>query len=186
LLNDSIGWAVGSFSFRHDLALEVPTIVSTLDGGASWKASLLFPMSLRDPPEYDECGDFSFYDASHGCLIAKTFQDHTPVLLSTSDGGITWQRCLESSSGLSTVLMYDSIHGWAGGAYGSFHILTDRRTEIRTQRAHQAPFKASVRADIIGGNYLLDGKRLTGNTVRGVAITPVPGRKKTTRINFVR
>ncbi len=96
------GWAVGPNA-----------LVRTTDGGAHWQ-------QLAEP--CPQLAEVHFVSLTQGFGVAdSTLLGTNGELMSTSDAGMTWQR-LPSPSGLQSVCIDGSGHGWLGAngdIYGS-------------------------------------------------------------------
>jgi photosystem II stability/assembly factor-like uncharacterized protein len=92
-------------------------VMKTIDGGKTW-ALLPTPSNLEVAPVYM---GMHFIDASHGFVLACVpGQPGTCGLfrvISTSDGGLTWQvgSLLPDGVGAVSLWFTDSLHGWVSG-----------------------------------------------------------------------
>ena len=96
------GWAVGGgFTATTKYPPMPPTIVATTDGGAHWHGQ---PLWVDDDTDWDlnlilntDLYAVYFTDARHGWTVGRTYtyDDHKyhGLLLSTDDGGASWQSC---------------------------------------------------------------------------------------------
>jgi photosystem II stability/assembly factor-like uncharacterized protein len=99
-------------------------LLKTTDGGKTWNR-LYLPGSDQANISFNGY-NLRFIDAMHGFVGAyRKLQPFGQVwfILSTSDGGQTWQQInLPSGVGLETFWFSDSLHGWilGGGAAGPY------------------------------------------------------------------
>jgi photosystem II stability/assembly factor-like uncharacterized protein len=113
------GWAVGYKGGGETLGDSPGLIMATSDGGATWHE--------QDASSAGSTGEFSsvsFADPTHGVVVGERSDDSGAVvgtvILTTSDGGATWQMqdsstAQISTSGLNSVSLADAVHGWAVG-----------------------------------------------------------------------
>jgi photosystem II stability/assembly factor-like uncharacterized protein len=113
------GWAAGGKG----------ALLSTEDGGASWK--------LRTPaPTEDALRDIHFVDEQNGWAVCerdwyrlKTKEEPRSYLLRTSDGGRTWARVevagADVDARLVGVRFAGREHGWAFGELGALYTTAD-------------------------------------------------------------
>jgi photosystem II stability/assembly factor-like uncharacterized protein len=98
-LNPDTGWIAGDYK----------TIYATIDGGKNW-------ISQHD---YQLTGsyflnDIHFYDAQHGCAAGGAMIEHDPVIMTTNDGGETWQEIyLPTNEVLYKVQFVGEFLAWA-------------------------------------------------------------------------
>ncbi|HZH35446.1 MAG TPA: YCF48-related protein [Pyrinomonadaceae bacterium] len=117
-LDANQGWIAGSNG----------TLLTTKDGGASWKAA--------EKPSEDNLRDIFFTDARNGWLLCerditklKSQADTRSYLMRTSDGGATWERTGffgdDRSSAQITrfIVSSDRKNAWAVGEVGSLYAL---------------------------------------------------------------
>jgi len=117
-VNANIGWiTVG------------PVVLRTVDGGITW--------SEISPPSQGQATSLSFMDAQHGWLAKSRGEEgsvvHIPgrdkvssesFILSTSDGGVTWQNIFRLGSGADhsawvlNMFFVNRTKGWAVGRGG--------------------------------------------------------------------
>jgi photosystem II stability/assembly factor-like uncharacterized protein len=76
-INPDTGWIAGNYK----------TLYATIDGGKNW-------ISQND---YQLTGsyflhDIHFYDPLHGCAVGGAMVEHDPLIMTTDDGGETWQE----------------------------------------------------------------------------------------------
>ena len=140
------GWAVGFGSSFNGTA---PVILATTDGGTTWKAQ-----DAGSAASGDELNSVSFVDATHGWVVGSGLHNGiatpVPVILATSDGGVTWKPQDASSggskAGLKSVSFVNANDGWAVGdrfiSFGHFVPLilatTDGGTAWKAQDASSA------------------------------------------------
>jgi photosystem II stability/assembly factor-like uncharacterized protein len=127
-VDESRGWAAGSKG----------TVVSTEDGGRTWRA-------LKRPTE-DALRDVYFADADNGWLVCERsmyalarMEEPRSYLLKTSDGGETWARVEVSGKEdagvvLTRVVFADSRRGWALGEMGALYATQDAGATWARQR----------------------------------------------------
>jgi photosystem II stability/assembly factor-like uncharacterized protein len=113
------GWAAGGKG----------ALLSTEDGGASWK--------LRTPPPTEDAlRDIFFADELHGWAVCerdwfrlRTKEEARSYLLRTEDGGRTWARVevtgAEVDARLVGVRFAGREHGWAFGEMGALYATAD-------------------------------------------------------------
>ena len=113
------GWAAGGKG----------ALLSTEDGGASWK--------LRTPaPTEDALRDIFFLDEQQGWAVCerdwfrlKTKEEPRSYLLRTSDGGRTWARVEVTGANVDARLVGVRFagreHGWAFGEMGALYATAD-------------------------------------------------------------
>ena len=112
------GWAVGS---TYDAATDTwaPLILATSDGGATWDTQDPGPVQTLEG--MIELNAVTFFSAERGWAVGDTgpAADEAPVILTTSDGGLTWKAERAGASrvygGLYSVSFSDAEHGWAVG-----------------------------------------------------------------------
>jgi photosystem II stability/assembly factor-like uncharacterized protein len=117
------GWAVGGDD----------TILRTLDGGATWERPAQWGVS-------ETWKDVCFVDESTGWIVGggSTYYD-APVLLSTTDGGSTWQVTREPGEyrrPLEALTFTDAQTGWMVGWEGIILHTTNGGATWQTQ--HEA------------------------------------------------
>ena len=112
------GWAVGSY--RDASYANVPVLLATSDGGITWNAR-----DVSSAGSDASLNSISFVDAQHGWAVGSTYDDSigsAPLVLATSDGGITWDVQYTENpwdgAWLSSVTFVDASHGWAVGTCG--------------------------------------------------------------------
>ena len=97
-INPDTGWIAGNYK----------TIYATFDGGENW-------ISQHD---YQLTGsyflhDIYFHDAQHGCAVGGAMIEHDPVIMTTEDGGETWQEIfLPTDEVLYKVQFVDEFIVW--------------------------------------------------------------------------
>ena len=88
-------------------------ILKTADGGKTWSA---YPSG-----QTVDLYSISFVDANHGWAVGNATFPGGPVIVATTDGGVTWTR-QGAPAGFSQVLysvkFKDTQHGWVVGAAG--------------------------------------------------------------------
>jgi photosystem II stability/assembly factor-like uncharacterized protein len=127
-VDESRGWAAGSKG----------TLVSTTDGGRTWRA-------LARPTE-DALRDVYFADAEDGWLVCERsmyalarMEEPRSYLLKTSDGGKSWSRVEvagKDNAGvvLTRVVFADARRGWALGEMGALYATQDAGATWTRQR----------------------------------------------------
>ena len=114
------GWAVGS-SLDYDSGPAL-VILATTDGGATWNSQDHGPVKVLDGME--ELNAVTFVSAERGWAVGDTggAPDEAPIILATSDGGVSWraERAGATSiyGGLYSVSFSDAKCGWAVGGAG--------------------------------------------------------------------
>lgn len=99
------------------------TVQVTHDGGQTWQAQ---PAGI--PPQH-YLNALHFIDAQHGWVLATTVKENeSPDLLSTSDGGTTWNRLALPSPQIIDMSFIDAQHGWAATLDGVFSTIDGGQT----------------------------------------------------------
>ena len=112
------GWAVGA-SFTSEPIGDSPLILATSDGGATWDAQ--DPGPVHTLQGMAELSAVTFVTAQRGWAVGDTGSAavEAPIILSTSDGGLTWKTERAGATrvygGLYSVSFTDATHGWAVG-----------------------------------------------------------------------
>ncbi|MEK6289727.1 MAG: YCF48-related protein [Acidobacteriota bacterium] len=131
-ISPDVGWAVGVDSGEDGV------VVKTTDGGSSWTATRI---SQKQVPTA-----VFFVDADNGWMGAATpppGEDEglggPSALLTTTDGGLTWQTRYNLPISIYRVFFFDKMNGWASGSKGVIYNTSDggltwntQRTEIET------------------------------------------------------
>lgn len=98
------GWAVG----------EGGVVLATSDGGATW--------TKQTSGTTTHLKGVSFVDAVHGWAVGSNDLRYGDVILSTTNGGISWRvkepKDANETYGLNAVDFVDGAHGWAAGQGG--------------------------------------------------------------------
>ena len=139
-LDQSRGWAVGSRG----------TLLSTADGGKSWKA--------KPQPTEDAIRDIYFADTLQGWLLCerniydlRNNDEQRAYLMRTSDGGDHWKRFnlrgVDVDTRLMRALFSNGGRGWAFGEGGSIYTTRDSGA---TWNKLQAP----TRYLLLGGTFI--------------------------------
>jgi photosystem II stability/assembly factor-like uncharacterized protein len=115
------GWAVGYRTIEYGLYW-YPIIVSTTDGGATWKRESI----PAGDHEQQTLNSVSFVDALHGWAVGSCDEMGGPsIILATADGGATWQTQPSGTTDeLGSVTFVDTAHGWLTGG-GKVYATTD-------------------------------------------------------------
>ena len=113
------GWAVGSgFSDTGNS----PLIIATSDGGLNWTVQKTGPVHILD--HMAELDAVTFVNDRVGWAVGNTggAPDEAPIILATSNGGLTWKAERATArrvyGGLYAVSFVGSRHGWAVGGDG--------------------------------------------------------------------
>src|SRR5688500_15149327 len=94
------GWGVGA------------NIVRTTNGGVSWQ-------EVPTPPQSLPLWDVSFVDPQHGIAGGDSFINTDSVILTTSNGGVTWNtRSQGSINDVADMVALDDRHAWTSHDYG--------------------------------------------------------------------
>lgn len=131
-ISPDVGWAVGVDSGEDGVVLK------TTDGGLSWTGTRI---SQKQVPIA-----VFFLDANNGWIGGGTpppgeDEGHggPSALLTTTDGGLTWQTRYNFPVSIYRVLFVDKMNGWASGSKGVIYNTDDggltwntQRTEIET------------------------------------------------------
>ncbi len=121
------GWAAGLDSTGAGIVLR------TVDGGASWTGAKVGFPQVPVP--------IFFNDPNKGWLGGSTPQSEDEPeggpssLLSTTDGGATWQAQRRLPTSLSDIFFVDKTNGWAGGNKGAIYHTTDGGRTWDTQKS---------------------------------------------------
>jgi photosystem II stability/assembly factor-like uncharacterized protein len=115
VIDESHGWAAGTTLDGR------PAIVATSDGGATWAAQTL-PDGIR------ALRDVAFVDTERGWAVgalpvppeAEPAQADPGVIITTSDGGVTWTEQARTVGSLWSVDAVNADTVFAGGGYGLF------------------------------------------------------------------
>ena len=121
------GWVAGLDATGAGIVLR------TTDGGASWTGAKVgfgqAPVSIF------------FIDENNGWMGGATpLSEDEPEggpssLLSTTDGGSTWQAQRRLPTSLSDIFFVDKVNGWAGGSKGAIYHTTDGGRTWDTQKS---------------------------------------------------
>jgi photosystem II stability/assembly factor-like uncharacterized protein len=86
-VDDSQGWAI-----LHAPVGTTLDVYATVDGGKTWqkRGTLTSPASVTVPAAFGSSRRLQFFDAQHGVFLPAP--GATAVLMTTGDGGQTWQR----------------------------------------------------------------------------------------------
>ena len=113
------GWALGSSGGSPSVSQ--PVLLATADGGATWTRQ-----DVSAAGSGASLSSICFVDASHGWAVGHSSDgyDMWPLILATTDGGVTWNVQVPGYVGdlsfLSAVTFVDANHGWAVGSGGDF------------------------------------------------------------------
>jgi photosystem II stability/assembly factor-like uncharacterized protein len=143
-LDANRGWAVGSRG----------TILSTLDGGQTWKT--------KSQPTPDVLRDIYFTDEENGWLVCeanvyelKGKADPRTYLMQTTDGGETWKRINITGANVDARLVRAVFsrggRGWAFGEAGA--IFTTRDFGVSWTR-----LSSPTRHLLLGGDFVDDDR----------------------------
>jgi photosystem II stability/assembly factor-like uncharacterized protein len=146
------GWAVGA---SYEGSNVTPVILATSDGGVTWNGQDAGGAggtnALLD--------SVNFVDRDHGWALGETWwgpssYPSTPLLLATTDGGVTWdaQDLGNSSSDalLRSVTFIDANHGWVVGYQGVILATSDGGASWIVQD----PGSAGVEADLASACFV--------------------------------
>lgn len=111
-LNNETGWVAG------DQGL----IMKTSDGGQNWTAQITNTASNIE--------EIFMLDEDYGWALgiqppSENTKQYGTVILSTSDGGVTWSNYLYPNEFFLATFFIDSLNGWVGGEYGRLMGTTD-------------------------------------------------------------
>jgi photosystem II stability/assembly factor-like uncharacterized protein len=96
-------------------------VLTTSDGGATWvRRADVEPMLETD------VASLQMLDATHGWAAAYSSAGGFGMILSTGDGGVTWQLALITPRQLWAMSFADSVHGWVAGEMGAIYSTADR------------------------------------------------------------
>ena len=142
-LDQNRGWVAGSNG----------TLLQTIDGGASWKRTSL---GIKD-----DLRDVYFSDETTGWILAQRDPlrlkplEPSSYLLSTNDGGVTWQPLFLNTTDVNTrfarLVFTDAQHGWVFGETGALFATTDGG-------AHWIPQRSATNHLLLGGAVANDGR----------------------------
>jgi photosystem II stability/assembly factor-like uncharacterized protein len=113
------GWAVGARGGSNGSQMgHVGVILATSDGGTTWQVQ-----DASSAGGDAQLYSVSFVDATHGWAVGDSVDSDKGyadgAILTTSNGGATWQAQNASSAGspaeLDSVSFVDATHGWAAG-----------------------------------------------------------------------
>lgn len=76
----------------------------------------------QTPSGADDLSDVSFPDVTHGWAVGGIDRGD---ILTTSDGGATWQSQTHGTNGLSGVSFVDATHGWVAGIHNTLLVTSD-------------------------------------------------------------
>ncbi|MCI0488160.1 MAG: YCF48-related protein [Blastocatellia bacterium] len=131
-VDPNLGWVVGIDS------KDAGVILKTTDGGATWAASKI---GFKQIPTR-----VFFHDANAGWMVGanpRLGEDEggggPSDILSTTDGGATWQSKRRISVSLHDIFFLDRMTGWAGGTDGAIYHTTDGGQSWNTQRSEVEP-----------------------------------------------
>ncbi len=108
-VDSELGWAVGDSG----------TILHTTDGGDNWVQQIC-------PSEFDDftLKSVNMFDSEKGWIAGSLDSywgnSHSSLILSTNDGGETWEeQFYRPYSGLTSIQFIDSENGWVVGSGGT-------------------------------------------------------------------
>uniref|UniRef100_A0A7V3VUT0 T9SS type A sorting domain-containing protein n=1 Tax=candidate division WOR-3 bacterium TaxID=2052148 RepID=A0A7V3VUT0_UNCW3 len=112
------GWAVAGWP--DSLDVNQGKIVHTIDGGFNWD-------SLYFSPVYEDFFDVHFFDPNNGIVVGGNELDYAPMILKTTDGGVTWDTIPAPANAyyLRALDFVDNQKGWAVGRFGTIVHTTD-------------------------------------------------------------
>jgi len=98
-----------AYALGFDFKVQRFAVVKTTDGGATWRR-------VRTNEQRQVANSLFFLDAKRGWIAGN--QRHHAYLLTTGNGGATWQRIVPKAAGarlydFSEVCFGDARHGWA-------------------------------------------------------------------------
>ena len=101
LVNDNVGWAVGTPHWSQDDKAYKGTIIKTVDGGVTWSA--------QDAGVTVSFRAVYFVDSNNGWVSGAN-----GTILHTSDGGDHWeQQPVATTDEIRDITFSDTLNGWA-------------------------------------------------------------------------
>lgn len=176
----AVGWNTDTYK---------AAILTTVNGGATW--------TRHNPAGVDVLTGVTFVDAKHAWAVGRYWSSskktygNNAVIMSTADGGLTWnRRPLASALYPEDVAFSDMTHGWVVGAYGPILATADggitwskQSTKIGAELSGVA-FSDASRGWAVGENGAIlataDGGATWGRQVSGVSRKPTITRIKPT------
>jgi photosystem II stability/assembly factor-like uncharacterized protein len=123
------GWATGG-DIDDDV---IGLVMRTTDGGATWSA--ITPNAKQVP------NDVFFLDANRGWLVGATEDEAgepgPSEVLTTADGGATWQVQAKVPTSLRSIRFVDAQNGWAVGSAGKVYRTADGGATWTEQTTHE-------------------------------------------------
>ncbi|MCS6807227.1 MAG: YCF48-related protein [Candidatus Kapabacteria bacterium] len=140
-VNDSVGWVVGSNTFRIGSGGSasfsvVPIISRTVDGGTTWSDQVLPSGFIQDTLN-------SVYAVSERCAFVV---GNRGAIYATRDGGATWVRQSSPTRlNLHSVFFVNDSVGWAVGGGAETAVIIATRDGGATWRRQHPPADAALR-----------------------------------------
>jgi photosystem II stability/assembly factor-like uncharacterized protein len=95
-------------------------VLTSSDGGVTWTRR-----ADVQPLTTSRLQDLQMLDATHGWAIATNDKGVFGTILSTVDGGVTWQLRLITPRRAYALAFGDSAHGWVAGDFGAVYSTAD-------------------------------------------------------------
>jgi photosystem II stability/assembly factor-like uncharacterized protein len=149
-------FAFGSDVFDVDYIYSEPTLVFTNNRDSTWKNHVIFPHSTQSTFDNYECNGIHFIDSLNGYLIAS--RNDSSALMTTGDGGISWQSKVQFTGTLTAFEMLDTTHAWIGTKKGLLYVLSTPVSAIKHSSLYSRQPNLATTPQASSYGYLLNGR----------------------------